>query len=151
MRRRDFIIAFGSVAAVSARSAMAHAQAQQKAKVYRIAFVSPSEPVEADMLKAAEPLAAGWFRRQLETTHITLDTVEKLSRCSDMAEAVTIQREWFEAAARRLTTELENLTEQAASISREAVSATQGAMQRVSEAAPISKRLAEEPKIEAAA
>jgi hypothetical protein len=42
MRRRDFIIAFGSVAAFSVTGAIRRARAQQKAKVYRIAVVSPS-------------------------------------------------------------------------------------------------------------
>ena len=45
MRRRDFIMAFVSAAAVSATRAIGRAQAQQEAKAYRIAFVSPSEPV----------------------------------------------------------------------------------------------------------
>ena len=106
---------------------------------------------QADMLKAAEPVAAGWFERQIETTQMALNTVEKLSRCSDLGEAVAIQREWFDAAARRLTTELEKLTTQATSLSREAVSATRDAVQSVSEAARTPKRPASEEKIEAAA
>ena len=91
---------------------------------------------QADMLKAAEPVAAGWFERQLETTHITLDAVERLSRCSDLGEAMTIQREWMDAAVKRLTTELAKFSEQATSLSREAVSATRGAMHSAADAAP---------------
>jgi phasin protein len=95
---------------------------------------------QADMLKATEPLAMGWFERQLETTHMTLETIEKLSNCSDLNEAVSIQREWFDRAAKRLTVELEKLAEQATSLSREAVAATRGAVQAVSEAAASPKQ-----------
>jgi Phasin protein len=105
---------------------------------------------QADMLKATEPLATSWFERQLDATYFALEKIEKLARCGDLSEAVEIQREWFEAAAKRLTTELEQLTEQAASLSREAVSATRDVMPPVSEAAPMPKRSASEEKIEAA-
>jgi hypothetical protein len=106
---------------------------------------------QAEMLKAAEPVAMGWFERQLDATYFALEKIEKLAHCSDLNEAVEIQREWFESAGKRLTIELEKLTEQATSLSREAVSATRDAMQPVSEAAPMQRRSAEETKHEAAA
>ena len=34
---------------------------------------------QADMLKAAELVAAGWFERRREATQATLETIEKLS------------------------------------------------------------------------
>jgi Phasin protein len=106
---------------------------------------------QAEMLKATEPVAMGWFERQLDATYFALEKLEKLAHCGDLGEAVEIQREWFEAAAKRLTSELEKLTEQATSLSREAVSATRGAMHPVSETAPMQRRSAEEAKHEAAA
>src|SRR5215469_425211 len=106
---------------------------------------------QAEMLKATEPVATGWFQRQLDATYFALEKIEKLAHCSDLNEAVEIQREWFEAAGKRLTIELEKLTEQATSLSREAVSATKDAMQPVSEVALMQRRSAEEAKHEAAA
>ena len=106
---------------------------------------------QAEMLKAAEPLATGWFERQLDATYFALEKIEKLAHCGDLGEAIEIQREWFEAAGKRLTTELEKLSEQATSLSREAVSATRDAMQPMSEAAPKQRRSAEEMKTDAAA
>jgi hypothetical protein len=85
------------------------------------------------MLKATEPVAMGWFERQLDATYFALEKIETLAHCGDLSEAVEIQREWFEAAGKRLSIELEKLTEQATSLSREAVSATRDAMQPVSE------------------
>jgi hypothetical protein len=105
---------------------------------------------QAEMLKATEPVAIGWFERQLDATNLALENFEKIANCGDIGEAVAIQREWFEAAGKRLTIELEKLTEQATSLSREAVSATRDAMQPVSQAAPMPRRSAEETKSEAA-
>ena len=106
---------------------------------------------QAEMLKATEPVAMGWFERQLDATYFALEKIEKLAHCGDLNEAVEIQREWFEAAGKRLTTEIEKLTEQATSLSREAVSATRDAMQPVSEAVPKQRRSTEETKNEMAA
>jgi hypothetical protein len=70
-----------------------------------------------------------------------LENVEKLSRCGGLAEAVALQREWFDAAAKRLTAEFEKLAGRATSLSCEAASASRDAMQSVAEAAT-SKRTA---------
>ena len=106
---------------------------------------------QAEMLKATEPMATGWFERQLEATHMTLDTVERLSRCSDLGEAATIQREWIDGAVKRLTAELATFTEQATSLSREAVSATRTAMHSVAETAPKMSAEHKDAQIDAAA
>jgi hypothetical protein len=106
---------------------------------------------QAEMLKATEPMAIGWFERQLEATHMTLDTVERLSRCSDLGEAATIQREWIDGTVKRLTTELAKFTEQATSLSREAVSATRDAMHSAAETAPKTSTGHKDAPIDAAA
>jgi hypothetical protein len=108
---------------------------------------------QADMLKAAEPVAMGWFERQRGATHMALETIEKLSHCGDLNEAVSIQREWFDGAMKRLTADFETLTEQATSLSRDAVAATRNAAQSVSEGLPSSKHWTDrkEAQIDAAA
>ncbi|HEV2546102.1 MAG TPA: phasin family protein [Stellaceae bacterium] len=106
---------------------------------------------QAEMLKAAEPMAMAWFERQLEATHMTLDTVERLSHCSDLGEAANIQREWFDGTVKRLTAELAKFTEQATSLSREAVSATREVMHPAAETAPKVSTGHKEAQVDAAA
>jgi Phasin protein len=106
---------------------------------------------QAEMLKAAEPMAMGWFERQLEATHMTLDTVERLSRCSDLGEAANIQREWIDGTVKRLTAELAKFTEQATSLSREAVSASREAMHSAAETAPKVSTAQKDAEVDAAA
>jgi hypothetical protein len=94
---------------------------------------------QANMLKAAEPVAMGWFERQRVATEAALTMLDKLSHCGDFNEAVSIQREWFDGAVKRLTADFEMLAGQATSLSREAVAATRDAAQSVSEVLPLSK------------
>ncbi|HEV2549585.1 MAG TPA: hypothetical protein VGU20_19875 [Stellaceae bacterium] len=95
---------------------------------------------QADMLKAAEPITMDWYKRQRVATGEALFAIEKLSRCNDLSEAASIQREWFDGALTRLITNLETLAEQTKFLSREAVTATRDAVQSVSEAASSPKQ-----------
>jgi hypothetical protein len=107
---------------------------------------------QVDMLKAAEPVAIDWFERRRQATEAALETIEKLSHCSDLNEAVSIQRDWLEGAAKRLTADFETLTEQATFLSREAVEATRSAAQSAPEApSPKHRAGPKEAQIDAAA
>jgi hypothetical protein len=98
---------------------------------------------QADMFKATEPFATGWFERQLDATHLALENIKKLARCGDLTQAVSIQRQWFEAALKRLTPEFEKPTERASELSCEAASASRDATQSVAEAATSSRPAAQ--------
>jgi hypothetical protein len=98
------------------------------------------------MFKAAGPFATSWFERQLEATYSVLENIEKFARCGDLAGAVAIQRQWSEAAEKRLTAEPEKLAAQATSPRREAVSASRDAMESVAEGPIKPKRSAAQEK-----
>src|SRR5215469_13792723 len=101
---------------------------------------------QADMFKAAGPFATRWFERQLEAAYSVLENIEKFARCGDLTGAVAIQRQWSEAAGKRLTAEPEKLTDQATSPRREAVSASRDAMVSVAEGPIKPKRSAAQEK-----
>jgi hypothetical protein len=108
---------------------------------------------QVDMVNATEPVAMDWFARQRVASRTALAMVEKLALCRDPSEAVSIQREWFEGAVKRMIVNFETLAEQAASLSREAVAATRDAAQSVPEVLPLAKQRAgqKEGQIDAAA
>jgi hypothetical protein len=87
-------------------------------------------PVEAwlrcqeGVLKATEPAATGWIERRREGANAVFSTFEKLARCGDLQEAVSIQRDWLEGTMRRLDSDLHALADQAVALSHEAVAAT---------------------------
>ena len=101
---------------------------------------------QADLFKAAGPFATSWFERQREAAYSVLETIEKFARCGDLAGAVAIQRQWSEAAGKRLTAEPGKLADQATSPRREAVSASRDAMESVAEGPIKPKRSAAQEK-----
>ncbi len=88
---------------------------------------------QAGMLKATEPAATGWFERRREGANAVLSTFEKLAKCSDLQEAVSIQRDWFEGTLRRLDSDLHAIADQAVALSQEAMAVTRYAAQTSSE------------------
>ena len=108
---------------------------------------------QVDMVNATEPVAMDWFARQRVASRTALAMVEKLALCRDLSEAISIQREWFEGAVKRMIVNVETLAEQAASLSREAVAATRDAAQSFSEVLPVAKQRPrqKEEQIDAAA
>jgi len=88
---------------------------------------------QAGMLKATEPAATGWFERRREGANAVLSTFEKLAKCNDLQEAVSIQRDWFEGTMRRLDSDLHAIADQAVALSQEAMAVTRYAAQTSSE------------------
>jgi len=79
---------------------------------------------QAGVLKAAEPAATGWIERRREGANAVFSTFEKLAKCSDLQEVVSIQRDWLEGTMRRLDSDLHALADQAVALSQEAMAAT---------------------------
>ena len=96
-------------------------------------------PVEAwlrcqeGVLKATEPAAMGWIERRREGANAAFSTFEKLAKCSDLQEVVSIQRDWFEGTMRRFDSDLHALADQAVALSHEAMAATRYAAQTSSD------------------
>jgi hypothetical protein len=90
--------------------------------------------LQADLLKSAQPLTMDWLERRREGTDAALEALYKLTRCTDLAEAASVQREWFDGAVKRLNSDVAALTEQLIARSEEAVAATRNAAQPPSEA-----------------
>jgi len=96
-------------------------------------------PVEAwlrcqeGVLKATEPAATGWIERRREGANAIFSTFEKLAKCNDLQEAVSIHRDWLEGTMRRLDSDLHALADQAVALSHEAMAATRYAAQTSSE------------------
>jgi hypothetical protein len=96
-------------------------------------------PVEAwlrcqeGVLKATEPAATGWIERRREGATAVFATFEKLAKCSDLQEAVSIHRDWVEGTMRRLDSDLHALADQAVALSHEAMAATRYAAQTSTE------------------
>jgi Phasin protein len=88
---------------------------------------------QTSLLKAVEPVATGWIERRREAATAAFDALEKLSRCNDLQELCSVQRDWFEATIRRLDTDMHALADQAVVLSQEAMSATRYAAQTSSE------------------
>lgn len=88
---------------------------------------------QAGMLKAAEPAATGWIERRREGANAVFSTFEKLAKCGDLQEAVSIHRDWFEGTMRRLDSDLHAFADQAVALSHEAMAATRYAAQTSSE------------------
>ena len=89
---------------------------------------------QADALKTIEPLMKGWLERRREATAATMDTIDRLTRCGDLAEAAQIQSEWIDGAIKRLNTDFQTLTEHAMSLSQEAVTVSRRAAQSAADA-----------------
>lgn len=77
---------------------------------------------QADMVKAAEPVTAGWLERRREAAAAALEAVEQLASCSptDLGRAAAIQREWLDGAMKRWNLDMEALTAHAAALAQEA-------------------------------
>ena len=88
---------------------------------------------QADALKAAEPVMMGWLERRRDATAATLETIEKLGRCTDLSEAAQVQGEWIDGVLKRLNADLQTLTEHAMALSQEAVSLTRRAAHSAAE------------------
>jgi Phasin protein len=106
---------------------------------------------QADLLKAAELAAAGWFERRRDATQAALETIEKLSHCNDLGRAASIQGDWLDGSVKRLTSDFEALTGHAKTLWQDAAAATRKATQSISEAQESSKHRAEGTQMEAAA
>jgi hypothetical protein len=85
------------------------------------------------VLKAAEPAATGWIERRREGAYAVFSTFEKLAKCSDLQEAASIQRDWLEGTMRRLDSDLHAFADQAVALSHEAMAATRYAAQTSTE------------------
>jgi len=77
---------------------------------------------QADMAKAAEPIAAGWLERRREAATAALEAMEQLAACRpmDFGRAAAIQRDWLDGAMKRWALDMEALTAHAAALSQEA-------------------------------
>lgn len=97
---------------------------------------------QSDLLKVAEPAAMSWLERRRDGTTAALDALQRLARCTDIAEAAAIQRDWVDGMLKRLTSEITAFTEQTVALSQEAVAVTRSATQPAA-APPPPKRRAE--------
>ena len=79
---------------------------------------------QSGLLDVAQPAAAGWIERRRDAANAAIDTFEKLSRCSDLQEAASIHRAWFEGTMKQIDSELHAFADHAVALSREAMSAT---------------------------
>ncbi len=106
---------------------------------------------QADMIKAAEPVATGWLERRREDAEATLQALGRLSARPGLSDAATIQREWLDGVMRRLEADITALTGPATFWSHETITATQEAAQRLSEAATSATQWAVQKEEKAAA
>jgi hypothetical protein len=110
---------------------------------------------QAGILQASQPVATGWIERRRDAATATLETLERLANCSDLKEAASIQRSWFEDSMKRLDSDLHAFADQALAVSREAMSATRYAAQTsadvVAFAIQPAQRATEPPPVDAAA
>lgn len=88
---------------------------------------------QAGILKAAQPVTAGWIERRREGATAALETFERLVLCKDWEEAASIQRNWIEESMKRLDSDLHAFSDQALAIAQEAMSATRYAAQSSSD------------------
>jgi len=96
--------------------------------------------LQADLIKAAQPLTADWLERRREGTDAALEVLEKLMRCTDLAEATAIQRDWFDATIRRLNSDIGALTAHLIVGSKETAAATRNVIQASSDAIASAQR-----------
>jgi hypothetical protein len=107
---------------------------------------------QGDLLKAVEPAAMGWLERRRDGTAAALDALQKLARCTDLADAAAIQRDWLDGALKRMSAEVTALTEQTMALSQEAAAVVRSAAQPPAAAPAPRRRAAErETQSEAAA
>lgn len=88
---------------------------------------------QAEILKAAEPVTSGWLGRRKEAANAALETLEKLTQCNDLNEAVSIHRDWLDGAMRRLESDMHALADHAVAVSHEAMTVTRHMTQSSSE------------------
>src|SRR5690348_15960496 len=111
---------------------------------------------QAGILQASQPVATGWLERRRAAATATLDTLERLANCSDLKEAASIQRSWFEDSMKRLDSDLHAFADQALAFSREAMSATRYAAQTSTDVVALATQPAQrttepQPPVDAAA
>ena len=106
---------------------------------------------QADMIKAAEPVATGWLERRREDAEAALRALERLSTCPGLSDAATVQREWLDGAMRRLEADMRALTGPATFWSHETITAAREATERLSEAATSATQWAVQKEEKAAA
>jgi hypothetical protein len=85
--------------------------------------------LQADLLRATEPFSAEWLERRREGVDAALEALEKLTRCTDLAEAASVQRAWFDGTIKRLNSDIEAMTAHVTALSGEAVAAARSATQ----------------------
>ena len=110
---------------------------------------------QAGILQASQPLATGWLERRRAAATATLETMERLANCSDLKEAASIQRNWFEDSMKRFDSDLHAFADQALAVSHEAMSATRYAAETSAEVVALAiqpaQRATEQHPIDAAA
>ena len=110
---------------------------------------------QAGILQASQPVATGWLERRRAAATATLDTLERLANCSDLKEAASIQRSWFEDSMKRFDSDLHAFADQALAVSHEAMSATSYVAQTSADVVALAiqpvQRATEQHQVDAAA
>lgn len=65
---------------------------------------------QADMLKAAAPMAAEWMNRRRDGTQAALQAIHQLCACDSANDMVRVQKEWMAEEAKRLESDFRSLT-----------------------------------------
>jgi hypothetical protein len=110
-------------------------------------FVWPLEMMlrfNASIANAVQESTVTWAQRRQEATRNAAETFERLIRCRDLGEAVSIQQEWIENNIRRLDNDFGVIAEQSASLSHRAASTARDAIGESSRAAQAVTREADE-------
>jgi len=110
-------------------------------------FVWPLEMMlrfNASIANAVQESTVSWAQRRQEATENAAETFERLVRCRDLGEAVSIQQEWIENNIRRLDENFGALADQGTKLTRRAASTARDAFGESSNAAREVTREAEE-------
>ena len=91
--------------------------------------------LNAGLINALQSATASWVQRRQEAARDAIESFERLARCRDIGEAMTIQREWVERSMRRLDEDLSPLASQMPDMLHAAVSAGTNAAAAISDAA----------------
>jgi hypothetical protein len=91
--------------------------------------------LQSDLIKATEAVMTGWLRRRREGTEAALAATDRLVACGGLSEALSIQGEWVAGALSRIIADLQALSDQSFTVSREAMSAWSAVPEAVEQAA----------------
>jgi hypothetical protein len=110
-------------------------------------FVWPLEMMlrfNASIANAVQESTVTWAQRRQEATKNAAETFERLIRCRDLGEAVSIQQEWIENNIRRLDENFGALADQGAKLAHRGASTARDATGESSNAAQAVMREADE-------